>query len=59
MLKKIIIANKIVADGNMYCAYFEDFKNYQESVVGFGENPMIALSNLLVAALVEKSDGNE
>lgn len=55
MLKKIII----VADGNMYCAYFEDFKNLQESIAGFGENPLIALSNLLVADLVEKSDGNE
>lgn len=50
MLKKIII----VADGNMYCAYFEDFKNLQESIAGFGENPLIALSNLLVAYMAEK-----
>ena len=55
MLNKITI----VADGNMYCAYFEDFKNLQESPVGFGENPMIALSNLLVAYIVEKGNRDE
>ena len=49
MIKKIIIQ----ADGNMYCAVFEDFINLQESISGWGESPMIALSNLLVARIVD------
>jgi hypothetical protein len=42
---KTIIIKK---DGNKWCAHREDFVNLQESNAGFGDDPHVALANLVL-----------
>jgi len=39
----------IVKDGDQWCAFRGTFKNLQESTAAFGEDPIVAVSKLLVA----------
>lgn len=38
---------RITKDGNQWCAVNDSFINLQESIAGFGDNPIMALSMLI------------
>ena len=39
---------KVFMDGNLWCAVNEEYINIQESPVGFGLTPMVALGELVM-----------